>query len=234
MNKEEFRKEVYLGDIVTIVGINGEEDCVVMSKTDYAVNLFTVAQRNHVDGIYRPKGSYYRSYEEIIKKVSSDYTLYDQYQFIKSFARDDEPVVSFETSKLLRSKYFDQPCRWVWNYINDEKVSRNNKLWRQLAESFMEGEPFITNSDIEKVYAYEGWNSKIRETYLCPTQSSAMKWLRDEFRIIPDIHYNALSKKYVADVFTNSGWQYIKNGEADTYEDACEIAIKAGVNLINF
>ena len=79
MSKEEFNKTIRIGDIVTIIGIDTPEDCVVMSKTEYACNLFTVEQGNMSDGIMRPVASYYRTYDEIIAKVNSDHTLYKQY-----------------------------------------------------------------------------------------------------------------------------------------------------------
>lgn len=83
MTKEEFNSTVKIGDIVTIIGIDTPEDCVVMSKTDYACNLFTVEQDNKADGIMRPVASYYRTYDEIIAKVSSNTALYDYYIKLK-------------------------------------------------------------------------------------------------------------------------------------------------------
>jgi hypothetical protein len=79
MTKEEFNKMIEVGDIVTIIGLKEPVDCVVMTKTEYACNLFTVEQGNTADGIMRPRASYYRSYDEIIAKVSSNHTLYKQY-----------------------------------------------------------------------------------------------------------------------------------------------------------
>ena len=78
MKKKEFNK-IAEGDIVTIIGIDTQEDCVVMTKTDYACNLFTVEQDNKADGIMRPVASYYRTYDEIISKVGSDIALYEYY-----------------------------------------------------------------------------------------------------------------------------------------------------------
>jgi len=62
MTKEEFNKMIEVGDIVTIIGLKEPVDCVVMTKTEYACNLFTVEQGNTADGIMRPSASYYRSY----------------------------------------------------------------------------------------------------------------------------------------------------------------------------
>lgn len=79
MTKENFKRTIELGDIVTIIGIDTLETCVVMTKTEYACNLFTVEQSNKVDGIMRPVASYYRTYDEIIAKVGSDKILYEYY-----------------------------------------------------------------------------------------------------------------------------------------------------------
>ena len=51
MTKEEFNKTVEVGDIVTVIGLKDPVDCVVMTKTEYACNLFTVDQGNTADGI---------------------------------------------------------------------------------------------------------------------------------------------------------------------------------------
>jgi hypothetical protein len=44
MTKEEFNKTIEVGDIVTVIGLKEPVDCVVMTKTEYACNLFTVEQ----------------------------------------------------------------------------------------------------------------------------------------------------------------------------------------------
>ena len=79
MTKEEFNRTIEIGDIVTIIGIDTLVTCVIMTKTEYACNLFTVEQNNKADGIMRPVGSYYRTYDEIIVKVGSDKALYEYY-----------------------------------------------------------------------------------------------------------------------------------------------------------
>ena len=78
MKAKEFNK-ISEGDIVEIIGIDTTERCIVMTKTNYACNLFTVEQDNKADGIMRPVASYYRTYDEIISKVGSDIALYEHY-----------------------------------------------------------------------------------------------------------------------------------------------------------
>ncbi len=65
MTKEEFNNEISIGDVVRIIGTDKEEDCVVQHKTEYAVNLLTV----ELGPSGLPRGSFYRTYDEIISKV---------------------------------------------------------------------------------------------------------------------------------------------------------------------
>lgn len=67
MTKEEFNETVSIGDVVTIIGTDKEVDCVVKTKTEYAVNLTTV----EIGKSGLPLASYYRTYDEIIRKKNS-------------------------------------------------------------------------------------------------------------------------------------------------------------------
>lgn len=66
MTKEEFNAIISVGDIVRIIGADKEVDCVVQTKTEYAVNLLTIEKGE--SGL--PLASYYRTYDEIIAKIS--------------------------------------------------------------------------------------------------------------------------------------------------------------------
>lgn len=81
MSQEEFIESVHVGDIVMVYGISWEHPipCVVMTKTNYACNLYTVKQSNKADGVMRPEGSFYRSYEEIVECLGASHGLYEYY-----------------------------------------------------------------------------------------------------------------------------------------------------------
>ena len=66
MTKEEFNRTISVGDIVRVIGTDKEVDCFVQTKTEYAVNLLTVEKGK--SGL--PLASYYRTYDEILEKVS--------------------------------------------------------------------------------------------------------------------------------------------------------------------
>lgn len=98
MTKEEFNKTVEVGDIVTVIGLKDPVDCVVMTKTEYACNLFTVEQGNTADGIMRPCNSYYRTYDEINAKVSSEHTLYKQYLDLIEYDKTHSDIEDEDTT----------------------------------------------------------------------------------------------------------------------------------------
>jgi len=81
MTKEEFNDTVKIGDIVEIIGTDEPVQCVVMTKTEYSCNLLTTDKNKGDDGIVRPIASYYRTYDEVIRKVGENINLYLEYKF---------------------------------------------------------------------------------------------------------------------------------------------------------
>ena len=92
MTQEEFIRVVRIGDIVMVYGTSFEHPipCVVMTKTNYACNLYTVKHIEGDDGIIRPEGSYYRTYEEIVECLGTSDGLYDYYKKLnnKQYEKD--------------------------------------------------------------------------------------------------------------------------------------------------
>ena len=133
-----------------------------------------------------------------------------------------EDYINFETAKLLKKKGFNEKCRYV--YMPDGT--------RMAAQNFMEGEPFIDNDDINSVAKYHDWIVYTQGDYafLCPTVQMVMKWLRE----VHNIHLlldpcfdkndkvvygvNVLDKELIGSLYENL--------DDNTYEEACEAAIK--------
>ena len=93
MTKEEFNKQVNVGDIVMIYGVENKiVPCVVMNKTEYACNLLTVEQAEGDDGVIHANSSYYRSYDEIISRVGDARGLYNYYKTLhdQAYAKFEE------------------------------------------------------------------------------------------------------------------------------------------------
>ena len=119
-----------------------------------------------------------------------------------------EDYVSFETAKLLKEKGFDEPVY--------RRISINNLI-------FVKEEP-------------EDFNHKLSAYCSQPTLQMAMKWLRENFNIDP-VPY-ATSIGWYFEVFdltqrdiTGCALLYqvgipSKECTFDTYEEACEAAIK--------
>ena len=118
-----------------------------------------------------------------------------------------EDYVSFETSKLLKEKGFDEPCQFL--YFSKYK---------------QEGD-FIGNFNAKK-------NSEINEaSYSAPTLQMAMKWLREvhyyniEIDTLGMMELNTLSWRSAVYYLVNENECYCEHG-FDSYEEACEAAIK--------
>lgn len=111
-----------------------------------------------------------------------------------------EDYCSFELSKLLKEKGFDVPIDTYFHNGNDFVC-----------------ENYVTN-----------WNAK--EEYVSrPSQSLAMKWLREVHRKYIDIRYNNQNEEYRFIVFTmikDKPIDFIHSEYHSTYEEAVEAAIK--------
>ena len=118
-----------------------------------------------------------------------------------------EDYVSFETSKLLKKRGFDEPCQFL--YFSKYK---------------QEGD-FIGNFHAKK-------NSEINEaSYSAPTLQLAMKWLREvhyyniEIDTLGMMELNTLSFRSAVIYLVNENECYCEHGFG-SYEEACESAIK--------
>lgn len=114
-----------------------------------------------------------------------------------------EEYVSLETAKLLKEKGFDEEC---------------NK---------------VVHSDTREEYWFGNYTDDLKsKLILCPTQSLAMRWLREVYKI--DIDVDVYSKHswndstdYCISVFSHGHRIMIEKHEVfNTYEEACESAIK--------
>lgn len=120
-----------------------------------------------------------------------------------------EDYVSFEIAKLLKEKGFDCSCEY--QYINCSS-----------------GHPFLTDIRDDSGCYYK--NSEIgQDEYSAPTQSMAMKWLREVHNIFIEISVDEMLKDegYQWALYYNSTKEIRPySGWGDSYEEACEAAIK--------
>ena len=119
-----------------------------------------------------------------------------------------EDYVSFETAKLLKGKGFDEPCHALY-HDGEDKI--------------------FFGLDVDSYY-----NSILNvDCYTCPTLQMAMKWLREVHNLYIEIMVGDSDGRiwYDFDVI-NIGKKDmpivpIDNVvELETYEEACETAIK--------
>lgn len=121
-----------------------------------------------------------------------------------------EDYVSFEIAKLLKEKGFDEPCSHIYRndgmhlYCGDAKLTT------------------LTNTEIDEP---QDWVSETF-TCACPTLQMAMKWLREVYglfiRITEDITGNIFEWSVYQKNYGCKASTYVE----DSYEKACEVAIK--------
>lgn len=115
-----------------------------------------------------------------------------------------DDYVSYEVAKLLREKGFDEPC-WCWYEDEDSLIHSNDDYGYQY------------NSD-HISYEFE---------YSAPTLYVAMKWLREEKLIYIEICRSINTFLYGARIVEDESGRFNKIANSlDTYEEACEAAIK--------
>ena len=131
-----------------------------------------------------------------------------------------EEYVSFETSKLLKEKGFDWPCHATY----DTAVTG--------------GKPEFSEYEVLNYFPYGMKNSddKYSMVISAPTLQMAMKWLRKEHNLatstsvtIDGWHSYVSQIKLDGEGFVVDIIDGIDNGNIpnyDTYEEACEAAIK--------
>ena len=130
-----------------------------------------------------------------------------------------EDYVSFETAKLLKEKGFDETCRAFW------------KVWNK----------HTTLCDCSPLHMFEYCHNSMLEQYnddeelniAAPTIQMAMKWLREKY----DIHcsvglFTDLPKTppywsfNILNQSTANAYYEAFDIKCETYEEACEAAIK--------
>jgi hypothetical protein len=116
-----------------------------------------------------------------------------------------EDYISFETAKLMKEKGFDVYVRSFYEkdkYRTKEEFSTNNALWNYNISSFR---------------------------YSAPTLQMAIKWLRETFEIHcqVDCPIGASNWLYGIRDLNEDEWLTLRDmGDYDSYEEACEAAIK--------
>lgn len=96
-----------------------------------------------------------------------------------------EDYVSLETAKLLREKGFDEICDFEYGLPDVDKGYVLQKLVINNGQ--------VRNSDL------------IDEAYTAPTQSIALKWLREVHNWYIDIRFNRHYQYYIPIVYNMSG-----------------------------
>lgn len=139
-------------------------------------------------------------------------------------AQITEDYVSFETSKLLKEKGFDEATHQYYKTITYLGTEANNVCIKTL--DGIEDEPF-NNS----IYGFD-LNGEDTGEYACPTLQMAMKWLREEKDVQIEISIVG------TDTWESpTKWMYgfrcqtkdvidRRNADFSSYEEACEAAIK--------
>lgn len=121
-----------------------------------------------------------------------------------------EDYISFETAKLLKEKGFDINVANSWHIVPSETCN------------FEDLEKFVCGDVNEPEYS--------KDYYPMITLQMAMKWLRKEKKIICLPHIEPIEEKwffYVVKLPQASDFpEYMSSVIYDTYEKACEAAIK--------
>lgn len=116
-----------------------------------------------------------------------------------------EDYVSYEIAKLLKEKGFDEPSRF---WYNDKGI---------ISQKYIDP----TSNPLGKVYSYAA-----------PTQSLALKWLREVHNIHITLHPSGgvWNGSYTWSVYYKRGkqskdYQLTRQGHEKSYEEACEAAL---------
>ena len=123
-----------------------------------------------------------------------------------------EDYVSFECAKLLKKKEFNSKC--IAYYL---EFNGNIKFYE--CNDLVQGLPYISN---------DNWGIILRNPlesgYTAPTLQMAMKWLREVHNLhIIVFYYDNSAFPYIWYIFAHNR---NKPHKANSYEEACEAAIK--------
>lgn len=112
-----------------------------------------------------------------------------------------EDYVSFETAKILKEKGFNENTKSYY-------VCEDNDV----CVGYVDGLEGVSNSELEEDFCAR------------PTLQMAMKWLREVHNLrIVVFPYDNSALPYIWYIFANNG---DKPNKANSYEEACEAAIK--------
>ena len=139
-----------------------------------------------------------------------------------------EDYVSFEVAKLLKEKGFDEATHWFYKTITYLGTEANNVCIKPL--NGIEDEPFHNS-----VFGFD-LNGEDTGEYAMPTLQMVMKWLREVYKIHISVEmgFDVDNHQYYFFVpsicrFSNKSGEYenpFGEKEFDTYEEACEDAIR--------
>lgn len=126
-----------------------------------------------------------------------------------------EEYISFEVAKLLKNKGFDSKCRYY--YI-------------QTKEMFEIDTRYHTALTTQELLDLQIIGEK-EDRYAAPTQAITMRWLREVHKLYIEITPSSKTNEFIVDsyridiVTKTFDTIYVSSGY-DTYEQACEAAIK--------
>lgn len=122
-----------------------------------------------------------------------------------------EDYVSFEVAKLLKEKGFDEYGMYFYTLKDDGREGyKSNKRLGEFAHN--------SNPDLKD------------RAVSCPTQQMAMKWLREKHKLHCSVVLKDVTEDTyvysIADLGDDRHWIRGEYLEYDSYEEACEDAIK--------
>jgi len=113
----------------------------------------------------------------------------------------EEAYCSYEVSKLLKEKGFDEECTHYYSYEDDELIEYTNGVYSR--------------------------NSKDCHRCTSPTHQMACAWLREVHNIFILVGWNPIHKEYFTRILNmNDGCPKRNIHEYAGYEDAIEAALK--------
>ena len=136
-----------------------------------------------------------------------------------------EDYVSFETAKLLKEKGFNEWCFKCYGIAvlhNGADISFDEEC--ELKDEGRENE--IEYVEGGRLYDYASNNREnVRVVWAAPTLWAAMKWLREVHHIFIRVIQSHI-EYCVCEIYYNSSSCYAFRTSFDSYEEACEEAIK--------
>lgn len=120
-----------------------------------------------------------------------------------------DTLITFKTTELAKKKGFDEPTRFIYNQ------------WGKLM--------------VEQANPYKNSSPSIGDIYIhACTQSLLQKWLRENYNIHIEIHFNLLLKEYFFRLISIDIGEFIATSYKtwELFEDTLEHALLASLLLI--